>query len=708
MISLFKDDIRPILQSEAAECGLACLTMIASYHGQRMTLSEIRRKVAISLKGSTLRSLISIADSMGFSARPLRVEVDFLSQVQLPAILHWDMAHYVVLVRTTSRYVEINDPAIGKRRLSWAEVSKHFTGVALELTPAPGFQKKPHVEKVRLSDMWTRARGFVPSMVQLLVLSLVLQIFTLLSPMLNQMVIDDAVTKGDTDLLGILVLGMGLLALAQMGTSLLRGFVSMYFGTHLSFQMRGNLLRHLLRLPVPWFEKRSLGDILSRFGSLGPIQSLFKGGLVAVVLDGLMAVVTLVVMLLYAPILTGIVIAGLAIYFGVRAASYPHLRRLADEGIQLSAKENSVFLETVRGARAFKLFGREAERHSLWQNAWADSINNGLRAQKFGLFGGTANGLFDLAENLLVLWLGARMVISGEMTLGMLFAFQSYRSQFTGAVTALVNQFFSFRMLSLHLERLADVVHQEVEEEGAVPAAATSPRGGVGVRGLSFRYADHEPWVLKYVELAIKPGEFVAFVGPSGGGKSTLLKILMGLYSPTDGEVLIDGRPLRGFGLARYRAGIGVVMQDDQLFAGTLADNIAFFDPELDMERVEEVAQAAQVHEDIMRMPMGYMTLAGDLGSTLSGGQRQRVLLARALYRHPAILFLDEGTANLDTVAENAVMEVVRSLPITRIVVAHRPAAIAGANRVFVVNGGCIKERVLPEAPRPPAVPQPA
>jgi len=643
---------------------------------------------------------MAIADSLGFSARPLRLELTALHKLKTPAILHWDMAHYVVLVRTTSRYVEINDPAIGKRRLSWAEVSKHFTGVALELTPAPGFQKKKHVEKVRLSDLWTRAQGFVPSIIQLLVLSLVLQIFTLLSPMLNQMVIDDAVTKGDMDLLGILILGMALLALAQMGTSLLRGFVSMHFGTHLNFQMRGNLLRHLLRLPVPWFEKRSLGDILSRFGSLGPIQGLFTGGLIAVVLDGVMAVVTLAVMLLYAPLLTGIVIAGLVVYFGVRAASYPFQRRLADEGIQLSAKENSVFLETVRGARAFKLFGREAERHSLWQNAWADSINNGLRAQKFGMIGGTANGLFDLAENLLVLWLGARMVIQGDMTLGMLFAFQSYRSQFTGAVVALVNQFFGFRMLGLHLERLADVVHQEVEEEdGAISTAATPPQGGVAVRNLCFRYADHEPWVVKGVEFAIDPGEFVAFVGPSGGGKSTLLKILMGLYPPTEGEVLVDGRPLRGFGLSRYRAGIGVVMQDDQLFAGTLADNIAFFDPEIDMERVEAVARAAQVHDDIVRMPMGYMTLAGDLGSTLSGGQRQRVLLARALYRNPAILFLDEGTANLDAVAEHAVMEVVRNLPITRIVVAHRPAAIAGAGRVFVVNGGAVQAVVQETEP---------
>ncbi|MFM2045579.1 MAG: hypothetical protein RLY86_4155 [Pseudomonadota bacterium] len=602
------------------------------------------------------------------------------------------MAHYVVLKSVTARYVEVHDPACGLRRHSWAEVSKRFTGVALELTPTPQFEKRERVERVRLSDLWTRASGFVPSMVQLVLLSLVLQVFAILTPMLNQMVIDDAIAKGDVDLLGVLAIGMALMLLIRMATGLLRSFVSMHFATVLSFQMTSNLLRHLLRLPVPWFEKRQLGDILSRFGSLGPVQGLFTGGIIAVFLDGLMAIITLVVMFLYAPTLTWIVLGALAVFFCIRAATFPILRRLADEGIQLGAKEQSTFLETIRGARAFKLFGREQDRHSLWQNAHADTVNNGLKAQKMGIFGGVLNSLLSGAESLLVLYLGAKAVIAGDMTLGMLLAFQSYRGQFSGAAIALVNQFFAFRMLGLHLERLADVIHQEQEPADDQAIGTERPlQGAVTLRKAAFRYADHEPWVMKDVTLDIRPGEFVAFVGPSGGGKSTLCKVLMGLYPPTEGELLIDGVPLAAFGLHAFRRRIGVVMQDDQLFAGTVADNIAFFDPEADFDWIEHCARSARIHDDIIRMPMGYLTLVGDLGSTLSGGQKQRILLARALYRRPSVLFLDEGTANLDGENEKLVMDVIRSLPITRIVVAHRPAAIQGANRLMLVADGKVQ-----------------
>ncbi|NTJ05395.1 peptidase domain-containing ABC transporter, partial [Agrobacterium rhizogenes] len=334
--------IEPLLQSEAAECGLACLAMVAGYHGHRVTLSELRRRHAVSSKGTTLKSLISVADDLGFTSRPLKLEMEDIGKLKMPCILHWDMSHYVVLSRVTPSRVEVHDPASGQRRLSHAEASRHFTGVALELTPAATFRKRKVVERVRLADLWSRSAGFIPSLLQILALSALLQFFALLSPLVNQMIVDEAISKGDLSLLNVIVIGAGLLLLIQSATTLLRGYVQMHFSTLLTFQMRGNLLRHALRLPVPWFEKRRLGDILSRFNSLQPVQDLLTGGLVSGALDGLMAVITLAVMLIYAPYLASVVLVSLALVVCVRLGTFPWLRSLTNEGIQYQAKVDGV------------------------------------------------------------------------------------------------------------------------------------------------------------------------------------------------------------------------------------------------------------------------------------------------------------------------------------------------------------------------------
>jgi ATP-binding cassette subfamily B protein RaxB len=406
-----------------------------------------------------------------------------------------------------------------------------------------------------------------------------------------------------------------------------------------------------------------------------------------------MALITLVVMLIYAPQLATVAILSLILFLSVRLGAFPWLKRLSLEAIQYQSIVDSIFLETLRGARAFKLFGRERERHAVWQNAYADSVNNSIRIRKATIGGGAASSLLSGTEMLLILFLGARSVIHGQMTLGMLLAFLAYRDHFSRTALSLVDQFFKFHLLGLHLERLADAVYQDPETApGTDEGRRRTLEGALELRNVHFRYSDHDPWLLRDIDIAVQPGEFVAFIGPSGGGKSTLLKLLMGLYPPTEGELLVDGLPLAAFGFANFRESIGVVMQDDQLFAGTVADNIAFFDPEIDMDRVEEAASIACLHDEILRMHMGYMTLVGDLGSTLSGGQKQRVLLARALYRQPKILILDEGTANLDVLSERRIMQNFLAMPITRIVVGHRAAAIEGADRTFIVENGTIKE----------------
>jgi len=697
-----------ILQAEAAECGLACLAMVAGYYGYATSLTELRRRFSVSIKGVDLRGLAAIADRMELSARALRCELDELAKLRTPCILHWDLNHFVVLKKVSGNKVVIHDPARGKRTLPLAEVSKHFTGVALELTPTPDFAKKEDKERVRILDLWNRMSGFVPVILQIIGITLVLQVFAVVSPLVNQLVVDEAIAKGDAAFLKVVILGFALLLIVQTAIETLRSWISMYFGTLLNYQMRSNMLRHVMRLESEFFEKRHIGDIMSRMGSLKPVQDLFTQSFVTVLLDGLMAVVTLVVMFLYSPMLTGVVLGVILLSFLVQLASFPYELRLQEEQIQKSADLETISLETIRGARAIKIFGREQERHAHWQNSYADSVNVGLRLHRFGIVSGAGNSVvFGLLE-LGIYYLGAMLVINGELTLGMFFAFQSYKGQFSGRISSLIGLFFSFRTVGLHLERLADIIYADPEKGVDSPLMTGRDLSGeIEARKVSFRYGDAEPWILRDVDFKIEAGDKVALIGPSGGGKTTLLKILIGLHNPVEGEILYDGRSIDATGVRAIRNQIGVVMQDDRMLSGSLYDNISFFDPEINTDRVEACSAAAQVHDDIMAMPMGYQSLVGDMGSSLSGGQVQRVLLARALYADPRILFLDEGTANLDQASEAGVVDVLAKMQNTQVIVAHRAAAISYCNRFFQVVGGNVvevpKEQLFGPLPAPPS-----
>ena len=678
-----------VLQNEAAECGLACLAMISSAFGKNISLIELRRRFSISAKGMNLKGLMDVADVLGLASRPVRLDLDDVRQLKLPAILHWEMKHFVVLARAKRDRFLIHDPARGRRWVDRSELSRCFSGVALEFTPATSFEKRPIAERARLGDLFLHVRGLVPSLVQMFVLAAIMELFALLSPILNQLVIDDAITKGDADLLFILAGGMVLLLVTTTAVRSLQGFVGLYMGTQLSFQMQTNLLRHALRLPVGWFEKRHIGDILSRFGSLNPIKDFLLGSITSSILNFVVGLLSLAMMMIYSPLLASVEVVSVLALAGVQAIAFPYYRRKTDENLHLSAKVQTTFLETIRGARTFKLFGQERERVATWQNEQASLINNQVQLAKFGLLGGAGSSLLAGVQQIAVWFLGARLVIEGGLTLGMLFAFQAYTSQFGGAASGMVAQIFNYRTLRLHLERIGDVVYSDQEKGIDVPADPMRICSGqISLKGISFRYADNEPWVLQNVNLDVAPGEFVCLQGPSGQGKTTILKLLLGFHDPLEGEITLGGIPLRSFGIRTFRSNIGVVLQDDQLFAGTISDNISFFDYAADAEHVEAAAKAAQIHDEIMRLPMAYQTLSGDLGSTLSAGQRQRVLLARALYRAPSILLLDEGTANLDPLSERKVMEVIANLTITRIVVAHRDGASLGATRFVNVENG--------------------
>jgi ATP-binding cassette subfamily B protein RaxB len=682
-----------LLQTEAAECGLACLAMVAGYHGHRIDLATLRTRHSISLKGSTLTDLMGMAGALQLAPRPLRLDLEHLPELKLPCVLHWDFSHFVVLVRVRPGRVVIHDPAVGRREIPLAEFSKHFTGVALELRPAQGFTPRTERQRVPISSLLGSGSGMAGALVQVLALAAVLQVFAVAGPFYMQWIVDQALVSQDRDLVAVLGFGFMLLAVLQTGVTALRAWVLTVLGTSLNLDLLSNLFRHLIRLPMAWFDKRHVGDVMSKFESLSTIQRTLTTSFLEALIDGVMALVTLAMMWWYSPRLALVGIAAAVLYGALRLALYRPLRMATEERIVHGARQHSHFLESVRGMQCIKLFGREEQRTAGWQNLVVDEFNAGIRVQRLELLYQALNGLLFGIENVVTVWLGALLVLDAAQgsgfTVGMLFAFVAYKTQFVQRVAALIEKGLQLRMLSLHTDRVGDIVLSATEARPGAGAAMAEPLvGSIELKDVAFRYADPDPLVLAGVSLRIDAGESVAIVGPSGCGKTTLMKLMLGLLHPCAGSIEVGGRPLAQVGLSRYRATVASVMQDDQLFAGSIGENICFFDPTPDHAFIEQCARLAAVHDDVMAMPMQYNTLVGDMGTVLSGGQKQRILLARALYRRPLILFLDEATSHLDIARERRVNEAVRGLQLTRIIVAHRPETIASADRVIVLADG--------------------
>jgi len=682
-----------VIQSESSECGLASLAMVAGHHGQKLALHDLRQRFPLSLKGANLGRLISVAGELGFQCRPLRLYMEHLAELKLPCILHWDLNHFVVLAKASKKKVTVFDPAFGKRKLSYAEVSDHFTGVALELTPTAEFKPQKAAPGISFRQLAGRVTGLWPSLALILVLSVTLQVFVILAPFFMQWVVDQVLISVDRSLLTVLGLGFALVLLLQVSIGLLRGWSVVYLSSRLGLQWMGNVFSHLLKLPLDFFEKRHLGDITSRMGSVQTIQRTLTTSFVEALIDGLMAVVTLGMMLLYSWKLALITLLAVALYLGLRALAFRPVREGTEQQLVAGAKQQSHLLESIRGVQSVKVAGCETSRRSTYLNLMNDTVNREVWLAKLGLGFNTASQLIFGAERIAVIWIGAVLAMQNVFSVGMLIAYLAYKDQFAGRVGSLIDKWIEFRMLRLHGERLADIVLSEPEivaEHRYEQMCPASTR--MEISGLSFRYAEGEPWVLQDCSFYVEEGESVAIVGPSGCGKTTLVKLLLGLLKSTQGAIAVGGHDIAKLGPHNYRQMVGAVMQDDQLFAGSVAENIAFGEEGFDPERIEVAARLAAVHEEIVAMPMGYHSLIGDMGTTLSGGQKQRVILARALYRMPRILFLDEATSHLDVERERLVNEAVRELKLTKVIIAHRPETIASADRVLLMQGGRIVE----------------
>lgn len=680
----FRHKVPQIIQTEAAECGLACLAMVCGYHGKHVDLQSLRQRFGISSRGATLRTLMDIATSVELKSRALKLDIDELNALKTPCILHWDLNHFVVLVAVKQGKVIIHDPAFGQRSLGIREVSEHFTGVALELWPDSGFtSEKPRV-RLNLRKMLGNVSGLIPALTKIFCLSLMIESVNLLLPVGMQLVMDHVIPAKAPDLLTLICLGLLFFIIFRTGVSMLRAWTSLVMSTLIDVQWKARLFDHLLKLPLDYFEKRKLGDIQSRFTSLDTLRTTLTTNVVNSIIDGIMSIGLIVMMVLYGGWLIWVILGFTAIYVIFRLSTYNAYRQVSEEQIVKSARAGSHFMETLYGISTLKALGLSKTRANFWLNMNIDNANATVRKTKFEMMFTGGNTLIATLDQVALLWLGASQVIDGHMTLGMFVAFNTYRGQFSERAANLLNMVLQLRMLSLHRDRIADIALTDTEK--SLPERQLL-RGGeaasLDVRDLVFQYDSLSAPLINGLNLSVAAGESVAIVGPSGQGKTTLMKIMTGLLAPTQGRVLINGMDITTAGLNNYRSCIACVLQDDTLFAGSIGENIASFDEQKDEARIVDCARRCNIHADIEKMPMGYETLISELGNSLSGGQKQRLLIARALYRRPAILFLDEATSHLDLDNESKINQAIRELDITRIFIAHRPSTIETADRVI-------------------------
>ncbi|XJM08170.1 colicin V export peptidase/ABC transporter CvaB, partial (plasmid) [Escherichia coli] len=633
-----------IHQTETAECGLACLAMICGHFGKNIDLIYLRRKFNLSARGATLAGINGIAEQLGMATRALSLELDELRVLKTPCILHWDFSHFVVLVSVKRNRYVLHDPARGIRYISREEMSRYFTGVALEVWPGSEFQSETLQTRISLRSLINSIYGIKRTLAKIFCLSVVIEAINLLMPVGTQLVMDHAIPAGDRGLLTLISAALMFFILLKAATSTLRAWSSLVMSTLINVQWQSGLFDHLLRLPLAFFERRKLGDIQSRFDSLDTLRATFTTSVIGFIMDSIMVVGVCVMMLLYGGYLTWIVLCFTTIYIFIRLVTYGNYRQISEECLVREARAASYFMETLYGIATVKIQGMVGIRGAHWLNMKIDAINSGIKLTRMDLLFGGINTFVTACDQIVILWLGAGLVIDNQMTIGMFVAFSSFRGQFSERVASLTSFLLQLRIMSLHNERIADIaLHEKEEKKPEIEIVADMGPISLETNGLSYRYDSQSAPIFSALSLSVAPGESVAITGASGAGKTTLMKVLCGLFEPDSGRVLINGIDIRQIGINNYHRMIACVMQDDRLFSGSIRENICGFAEEMDEEWMVECARASHIHDVIMNMPMGYETLIGELGEGLSGGQKQRIFIARALYRKPGILFMDEA-----------------------------------------------------------------
>lgn len=685
-----------ILQMTPHECGAACLAMVLSYHGRMMTLSECRLHLRSGRDGLSARAIAQAARDLGLRVRALSVEPESLAQIRGPAIIHWNFEHFLVLERWSPHAVEVVDPAVGRRKLTNEEFNGGFTGVVLALEPGADFQPQKAQSKLSWHSYLRRLvqiPGTKSMLGQILGASALLQVLGLAFPYFTLILVDTILPQQELAALTILGIGMVVLVVSQVIFTYLRSALALYLETRLDIEVMLGFFEHMLRLPFRFFQERSSGDLLMRLGSISVIREELTGQTVSAILDAALVVVYLMIVLFWYPIFGLLALAFGVVQIVLMMASTRPLYDLTERGIAAQAESQSYLVEALTGIATLKVAASEDRALGNWSNLFFKQLNISLRRSNLTMLVDTAREALDALAPISLLWLGAFWVLEGNMTLGAMFAVTTLAISFLGPLASLVATAQQVQLVGAHLERIADVYETEPEQDIHSVEVAPKLSGHIEVRNASFRYDPHAPWALRHFSVVIEPGQKVAIVGPSGSGKSTLAMLLLGLYPLEEGEILYDGIPLPTLNYRTLRNQYGVVLQNTDLFSGSIRRNIASNDLDLSLGQIREAARLAAIQDEIERLPMGYETVIAEGGADLAGGQRQRLAIARALVNKPPIILLDEATSHLDAVTESIVDQNLSELHCTRIIIAHRLSTVRNADLILVLDQGVIVER---------------
>jgi ATP-binding cassette, subfamily B, bacterial len=685
-----------VLQMNSVECGAACLAMVLGYFGRKTRLGECRAKCDAGRDGVTARTLVAAAREFGLRAKAYSLRLPDFTGVPLPCMLHWTGNHFVVLERWSCSSVGIIDPARGRRRLSVAEFEKAFSGVVLVFEPGPEFQirSSPHPNLLwnYLSQV-LRAGDTKVLLMRIFGASAVLQLFGFALPLLTRDLVDRVIPLQRVDELNLLALGSLAVALMNAAVAYVRSNLLIRLQARLDSQLMLGFFRHLLSLPYRFFQQRSSGDLVMRLGSNSAIQEAVANHTTTAILDGALVLVFFLALLKISSAF-GIAALGIAaVEVSLLLATAGQLHHLAERDLACQSESQSCLVESLMGIATIKASGAEQATLDRWGRLLAAQIETSSeRGRYFGKID-SALLLIRTFSPLFLLWVGARLVLNGSMSVGTMLAMNAMAASFLQPLGSLVLSAQRLQMANAHLDRIADVMQAEPEQDDRVSRSTPNLSGRIELRGVSFRYDTHSPNVLEGISLSIQPGQKVALVGQTGSGKSTLAKLLLGLYSPTEGEILYDDVPLQAMDLRQLRAQWGTVFQDSFLFSSSLRENISFHNPEIAASDLVRAAKIAAIHSDILQMPMEYETRINESGASLSGGQRQRVAIARAAAHRPRLLLLDEATSHLDITTESQVDRNLDALSCTRVVIAHRLSTIQNADLIVVLENGSIVEQ---------------